>query len=116
MIKGILLLLKSPRLLLLIPSLLFNKQVPLKIKAFFILAVIYLLSPIDFLPDILPILGRIADLLILLVSITTLLGMTPENLLSRSQGKPKKEDGRGRVIDADYKFTDDSNETKKTQE
>ena len=111
MIKGILLLLKSPRLLLLIPSLIFNKQVPLKLKVFFILAVIYLLSPIDVLPDILPILGRIDDLLILLISVTTLLGMVPENVLNRSQGKPERTHSkRGRVIDADYKYPDEPDE------
>lgn len=116
MIKGILLLLRSPRLLLLIPRLLFNKQVPLKLKVFFILAVIYLLSPIDVLPDILPILGRIDDLLILLISVTTLLGMAPENLLNRSQRKPSRPGRKESVIEADYKFSDEPNEANKPKD
>lgn len=75
------------------------------------LAVIYLLSPIDILPDMLPILGRIDDLLILLISVTTLLGMAPEDLLKRAKREDESPKKRGQVIDADYRFTDESDES-----
>jgi len=48
---------------------LFDPKVSMKIKLFFILSIIYVLSPYDLIRDIIPILGQIDDILVILIAI-----------------------------------------------
>ncbi len=47
----------------------FDGRVPLGAKLLLVGAVAYLLSPIDLVPDFLPIRGRLDDVLVLLISL-----------------------------------------------
>ncbi len=48
---------------------LFDPKVSMKTKLFFILSIIYVLSPIDLIPDLIPLRGQIDDLLVILIAI-----------------------------------------------
>ena len=50
-------------------TLFFDKRIPFKIKLIPILGIIYLISPLDFLPDFIPLLGWIDDIIIIGLSI-----------------------------------------------
>ena len=52
-------------------------RVPLVAKALPALAVLYVLSPLDFIPDILPVLGQVDDIGILILSVKLFLRMCP---------------------------------------
>ena len=91
MLRGLFLLLRNPGLLRFIPRLFFDRRVPLGAKLLLVAAVGYLLSPIDLVPDFLPIRGRLDDILILLLSLASLLGTAPKEVLS----KKKRGDGEG---------------------
>jgi uncharacterized membrane protein YkvA (DUF1232 family) len=52
-------------------------RVPLVAKALPALAVLYVLSPLDFIPDILPVLGQIDDLGIVILSVKLFLRVCP---------------------------------------
>jgi uncharacterized membrane protein YkvA (DUF1232 family) len=52
-------------------------RVPLFAKAVPVLALLYVLSPVDFIPDVLPILGQMDDLGILILSVKAFLRLCP---------------------------------------
>jgi uncharacterized membrane protein YkvA (DUF1232 family) len=52
-------------------------RVPLLIKAVPLLAVVYVVSPLDFLPDVLPVLGQLDDLGVMLIALETFLRLCP---------------------------------------
>ena len=58
-----------------------DRRVPLKSKLILPAGVLYLISPIDFVPDILPALGRIDDVLVLLLSLALFLGSAPKDVV-----------------------------------
>ena len=51
--------------------------VPVVAKALPVLAGLYVLSPLDFIPDVLPVLGQLDDLGILILSVKLFLRMCP---------------------------------------
>jgi len=52
-------------------------RVPLRIKAVPLLAPLYLLSPLDLVPDFLPLLGQVDDLSLILVAVAVFLRLCP---------------------------------------
>ena len=54
----------------LILRLLLDKRVPLKLKAIPLIAILYVLLPFDFLPDLIPFIGWIDDLAVVVISIS----------------------------------------------
>src|SRR5215212_5451328 len=57
-------------------------RVPLLAKALPAMAVLYVLSPLDFIPDVLPVLGQMDDLGILILSVKLFLRMCPTTAAS----------------------------------
>ena len=75
----------------LILRLLFDKRVPLKLKAIPLLAILYVLLPFDFLPDFIPLLGWIDDIAVVVISILTfLLGINKMKIVNIIKNNPKK--------------------------
>jgi uncharacterized membrane protein YkvA (DUF1232 family) len=75
-----------------------DPRVPWHAKAFAILVVAYAFSPIDLIPDFIPILGYLDDLIIVPIGITLALKMIPTAVIDdcrvkaeeiRANGKPK---------------------------
>ena len=106
MLRGIFLLIRNPGLLRLVPRLMFDRRVPLGVKLLLVGAVAYLVSPYDLVPDFLPIRGRIDDVLVLLISLASLLGMTPKEVLSGRDGDEKRGPD-GNVIEGTYHVKED---------
>ena len=88
-----------------------NSQIPFKYKLLPILAVLYVVSPFDFLPDFIPMIGWADDLIVLILAIFAFIGLSSKNNLHNSskddqphKNKPSKIfDGKYRVIKDDEK-------------
>lgn len=74
-------LLALPRVALMIPKLLGDHRVPLRIRAALFGLGIYLVSPFDIIPDFIPGLGRLDDIVVLLLIIDGILNQIDENIL-----------------------------------
>lgn len=93
---------KSKKLKINIPALslaLKNKNTPKLAKFFAAITVCYALSPIDLVPDFIPILGYLDDLLLIPILVTITLKLIPDDIFKQCQkqaegmwaeGKPKK--------------------------
>ena len=72
-----------------------DPRVPLRIKIIIILVIAYLLSPIDLIPDFIPVLGYLDDFLLITVGIPLLLKMVPKEIMDehRESAKTKFSEG-----------------------
>ena len=61
-------------------------RVPLVAKVLPVLAVLYVLSPLDFIPDVLPVVGQMDDVGILILSVKLFLRMCPPAVASFHAG------------------------------
>ncbi|MGN0164773.1 MAG: YkvA family protein [Lachnospiraceae bacterium] len=75
------------------------KDTPMSAKILAAITVAYALSPIDFIPDFIPVLGYLDDVILLPALIACTVKLIPSNILTRcraqaegmwSNGKPKK--------------------------
>lgn len=100
-----------PRLVI---KLLFDRRVPLIFKFIIPAAIVYLVLPGDIVPDILPILGRIDDIAVLLISVVLFLGLASKAVFrthiensSEKDSKTKTDsdviEGEGRIVDDEEK-------------
>jgi uncharacterized membrane protein YkvA (DUF1232 family) len=64
-----------------------HPKTPWYAKAFAVFVVGYALSPIDLIPDFIPVVGYLDDLIIVPVGITLLLKMIPKEVLEECRGK-----------------------------
>ena len=82
MLRGALLLLNMTGVPRLVMGLMLDRRVPLKLKLILPAAILYIVSPFDLIPDILPALGRIDDILVLVMALAMFLGMTPRDVVT----------------------------------
>ena len=115
------------RLLMLtrIPGLVFrlmlDRRVPLRLKLIIPAAILYLILPIDLLPDLFPILGHTDDLIVIILAVASFLLMTPRNVVVEYlTGRPADlsadagaRDSRGNVIEGEYRHIEDQDEDKR---
>ncbi|MBU8883971.1 hypothetical protein CBW16_13055 [Flavobacteriaceae bacterium JJC] len=66
---------------------LFDRRTPLSAKLLAALTVTYLLSPIDLIPDFIPVLGLLDDLIIVPLLITATLKLIPQYVLDDIKSK-----------------------------
>jgi uncharacterized membrane protein YkvA (DUF1232 family) len=73
-----------------------RKDVPISAKIIVIIAIIYALSPLDLIPDFIPIVGYLDDLIILPLLIYLSIRIIPKNILEecREEAKVIKMDGK----------------------
>ena len=115
MLRGLLLLLNMTGVPRLVFRLMMDRRVPMRLKLLLPAALVYLVLPMDIVPDILPALGRIDDILVILLSLLLFLGMAPRDVvwehLRRGRASPSKDEGdtkaNQRVIDGKYRVIDD---------
>ena len=113
MVRGLLLLLRFTGAYRLLIRLMLDRRVPLGLKMLLPAAVAYIILPFDLVPDFLPLLGRIDDLLALLLALVLFVGLAPrdvvtEHLRGGRESKPatSPQDGH-KVIDGKYRVVDD---------
>ena len=100
--------------------LMLDGRVPLRLKLILPASLVYLISRIDFIPDVVPIIGRIDDVVVILVSLAVFLAMAPRDVVLEHLGRGKAQ-GRtsepkspeGKVIDGSYRIVDDEGSDRK---
>lgn len=70
-----------PNLVALLFRLLKDARVPLTEKALFVAAIIYFISPLDFIPDVLPFFGQIDDVYLIALTLMRLVSHTDDGVL-----------------------------------
>ena len=114
LLRGIRLLMSMRVLPRLVGRLMLDPRVPLRLKLILPAAIIYLISPWDVVPDMLPVLGRMDDVLVLVVSLAMFLSMAPKDTVADlmrkigvggGSGGPSRSDRT--VIEGEYRVVDD---------
>lgn len=99
-----------------------DPQVPLAVKALAALPALYVISPVDLLPDVIPILGQLDDIGVVLLVIEALVALCPTYLVDHhrqaletgrpyspsAQDAPSSPPAEGTVIDAAWRRDDGS--------
>jgi uncharacterized membrane protein YkvA (DUF1232 family) len=70
-----------PNMVRLCGNLLIDNRVPIAEKALFAAAVVYAISPIDFIPDVFPFIGQVDDLYLIALTLLRLFNYTDENVV-----------------------------------
>lgn len=89
-----------------------DRRVPLWNKAVPLLALAYVVFPLDFIPDALLGLGQLDDLTIILLGLKAFVSLSPAALVSQHDHKLRQEDA-GRTeetIDTSYRVLDEKGE------
>ncbi len=100
------------RVLRLVWRLIFDKRVPLVLRALVPLAVVYALSPLDLVPDNLGLLGRFDDLIILGLAVLFLTKLAPRHVVDELQGNqpandPPQEKDPSKIVDGSSHLIDE---------
>ena len=74
-----------------------DPRVPWYAKALMLVIVAYALSPIDLIPDFIPVLGYVDDLIIVPAGIFLALKMIPKEVLDECRGKARSEPIAGKA-------------------
>ena len=90
----------------LIWKLLTDSRVPFWIRIALPLALIYVISPIDILPDFIPIMGRVDDIIAIVAGIMILLKLVPKKVVNQH-----KKDNQT-IIDGEYREEDQADQNK----
>ncbi len=77
--KGFLMFL--PNMVVLLGRLLKDARVPIVEKALFAAAIVYVISPIDFIPDVFPFIGQVDDLYVVALTLLRLINRTDETVV-----------------------------------
>ena len=90
----------------------FDKRVSIFLRALVPLAVLYILSPLDLIPDRIPIIGRFDDLFILGLALLFLTKLAPPHVVDEHMGRttpserPEDKDP-AKVVDGSSRLIDD---------
>ena len=74
-----------------------DRQVAPLLKAIPLLALLYVLVPVDLIPDVIPIGGQLDDLAVVLIALRMFIRLVPPDIVARYDG----EDGGDTVLDDD---------------
>ena len=64
-------------------KLLLDRQVPWVVKLIPLFVVLYIVSPIDIVPDFIPVVGQLDDLAVLLIGIQVFIALSPRDVVKR---------------------------------
>jgi uncharacterized membrane protein YkvA (DUF1232 family) len=114
-LRGVLYLLNMTGVPRLVVRLMMDRRVPLRVKLILPAALVYLISPFDVVHDIVPIFGRIDDVLVLIFSLVFFLGTAPREIVMEHLRGPRSGDTqsgsdkkkRGSVIEGEYQVLDE---------
>jgi uncharacterized membrane protein YkvA (DUF1232 family) len=71
----------------LVVRLLRDPRVPLYLKAIPFLSLIYIVMPLDFIPDLLPVLGQVDDLGAVLLAVEAFIMMSPQDVVQEHRAE-----------------------------
>ena len=99
----------------LVVRLMLDRRVPLKSKLILPAGILYVVSPIDLIPDILPALGRIDDVIAVLLSLALFLSSAPKDVFwehlragrENTKSEPRTKRPNGSVIEGTSRIIDD---------
>lgn len=72
-----------PNMVKLLGNLLKDGRVPTAEKALFVAAIVYVISPIDFIPDVFPFIGQVDDIYLVAMTLLRLINRTDESILRK---------------------------------
>lgn len=72
-----------PNMAMLLGRLLKDGRVPMAEKALFAAAIVYIISPLDFIPDVFPFIGQVDDLYVAALVILRLINRTDESVVRK---------------------------------
>jgi uncharacterized membrane protein YkvA (DUF1232 family) len=70
-----------PNMVMLLGRLLKDSRVPTAERALFVAAIVYVISPLDFIPDVFPFIGQVDDIYVVALVLLRLLNRTPETVV-----------------------------------
>lgn len=70
-----------PNMVLLLGRLLKDSRVPAVEKALFVAAIVYVISPLDFIPDVFPFIGQVDDIYVVALTLLRLVNRTDETVV-----------------------------------
>ncbi|MFN2500694.1 MAG: YkvA family protein [Pyrinomonadaceae bacterium] len=70
-----------PNLVMLLGRLLKDAHVPTAEKALFVAAIFYVISPLDFIPDVFPFIGQVDDIYVVALTLLRLINRTDETVV-----------------------------------
>ena len=79
--------------------------------------IIYVISPWDFLPDFIPLLGWIDDIFILIGTLLLFLGLSPAAIIKNISGQKKSrnsEEEKTNTIDGEFRVVDEDSDNQKS--
>ena len=90
----------------------FDKRVPIILRLLLPLALVYVISPVDFLKDTVPIVGRFDDLIVVGLAVLFLVTFAPKEVVDEHNGKIKAGDrpedkDPSKVVDGSSRLIDD---------
>lgn len=69
-----------------------DPRTPLMVRALAVLVAAYALSPIDLIPDFIPVVGLLDDLILIPLGIALIVRLTPSEILVSAQAKAERSD------------------------
>ena len=97
-------------------KLMLDRRVSWKLKLIPLAGIIYVLSPWDFLPDIIPILGWIDDIIILIGTLLVFLGLSPaailKNISDQKFNNPTNASKSEHTINGEFRIVEDEDQDK----
>jgi uncharacterized membrane protein YkvA (DUF1232 family) len=88
-----------------------DERVPTVAKLVVPAALVYMISPLDIVPDIFPILGQVDDIGVLLIALAAFVKLCPPHLVDEHEGtfedRPAASRTADEPIDARYRWVDD---------
>lgn len=72
-----------PNMVMLLGRLLKDSRVPTAEKALFLAAIVYVISPLDFIPDVFPFIGQVDDIYVVALTLLRLINRTDESVVRR---------------------------------
>ncbi|HNU09501.1 MAG TPA: YkvA family protein, partial [Pyrinomonadaceae bacterium] len=70
-----------PNMVLMLGKLLKDSRVPVAEKALFVAAIVYVISPIDLIPDVFPFIGQVDDIYLVALTVLRLINRTDETVV-----------------------------------
>jgi uncharacterized membrane protein YkvA (DUF1232 family) len=83
----------------------FDQRVPIATKLIPVLALLYLLSPLDLVPDWIPVAGQLDDVAILLIALRVFVSLAPEGV--RADDRRPQQADEGPTVTTSYRVKDD---------